>query len=45
MIHRLYCRNNKCYSKLKRYETLNVDQKKDLNTLTLSIIKCIFKAA
>ncbi|CAD8092159.1 unnamed protein product [Paramecium primaurelia] len=45
MIHRLYCKNNKCYSKLKRFETLDVDQKKDLNTLTLSIIKCIFKAA
>ncbi|CAD8115189.1 unnamed protein product [Paramecium sonneborni] len=45
MIHRLYCKNNKCYSKLKRFETLNVDQKKDLNILTLSIIKCIFKAA
>ncbi|CAD8203797.1 unnamed protein product [Paramecium octaurelia] len=45
MIHRLYCKNNKCYSKAKRFQTLNVDQKKDLNILTLSIIKCIFKAA
>ncbi|CAD8137834.1 unnamed protein product [Paramecium pentaurelia] len=44
-IHRCYCKNKKCYSQDLKYRQADLDQKKDLHQLSLSIIKCIFKTA
>ncbi|KAM3128636.1 hypothetical protein pb186bvf_019265 [Paramecium bursaria] len=45
MYHKINCKNPKCYSKPKRLITLDFQSKKDLHSITLSIIKCVFKSA
>ncbi|CAK78745.1 unnamed protein product (macronuclear) [Paramecium tetraurelia] len=43
--HKYFCKNKKCYSQDFKFRQVDLDQKKDLHQLSLSIIKCIFKTA